>query len=299
MQALTPPRILLLLLLVLVPTQVSSICTPGFGTIQDVTTDPCVCFASGELPSGESTNRPTCDAHSGGNPFCHTTLQCESANPAPAFPSTKWRECDPAIDNNPTYICAACVGGFSNSETGCTPCPVNTYSPNGGASEADCVACPADRPAASEGSDREEDCGVASVETCFLAKLIDTWGDGWQGNKLSISNDNGEVLFGNIGGLFLNGGTTTEGPFCFTGCRCWTAISGGGVNAYETRWELDIGGHVVAEAEGDEEVRFCAGVCSTNCEAGEQPNAFDDGCEPCKSGWFSDTRGGESCEACR
>jgi len=47
--------------------------------------NPCFC-----IESGTYTGRPGCDSHSGGIDFCRTTLQCLTANEAPAKPETTW-----------------------------------------------------------------------------------------------------------------------------------------------------------------------------------------------------------------
>ena len=61
------------------------------------------------------------------------------------------------------------------------------------------MKCPAERPAAGEGSKRAEECGLR--EMCFMAKLKDSSNDGWNGNKLVLTNDfTGELVFDNIWG---------------------------------------------------------------------------------------------------
>ena len=109
MTFLTP---LIILLSTLSPPGTSSLpCPAGQGSVQDLTTDPCVCIASGTY-----TGRPDCKDQTNGIDFCHSTLDCESANETPALPETTWRPCDPAVDYNPVYECAPCEeGGCSDS----------------------------------------------------------------------------------------------------------------------------------------------------------------------------------------
>ena len=309
-------------------------CPAGLGLFQDLTTFPCVCIASDSY-----TGRVGCNDHTNGNYFCHTTLDCESANEAPALPETTWRPCDPAVDNNPVYECGPCnEGWYSDSVSdACTPCPADSFNPSAGStSKNDCLACPAELPAAGEGSKSLDECELR--KTCFMANLADSYGDGWDSssgqNTLAVTNDLTDQVMFNIGAQFTDGGSRNDGPFCLAGCGCWTAQVGGGGDIGEVSWNLEIDSEIVAEAVEDEQVRLSTSVhgtgavlsappivtapslvhdtptssrlqasfclaCSTSCGVGQQPNANDDGCEPCPTNWYKDAEGGVFCSACK
>ena len=106
-----------------------------------------------------------------------------------------------------------------------------------------------------------------------MANLMAGSGNGWDGNTLTITNEHTlSPLFGNVGASFTTGSSRTEGPFCATGCGCFTAQAGGGYYLGGVSWSLEIDGETFAAGEDGEEARFCAGLCSTSCGVGEQPN---------------------------
>jgi len=272
-------------------------CSAGLTPVQDLTTNPCTCIASGSY-----TARPGCASHTGDGDaaFCHTPLLCETSNEAIAFPLTAWRPCDPSVDNIVVYVCVPCEKGHylytSEASSSCVPCPINTYNPSTGSTSLNsCLECPADLPSAAEGSASLESC--APPPTCFVAKLKDEGNDGWSGNELIITNYfTSEVAFA-IGAQFVGGESRTEGPFCVPGCGCWTAQAGGGTYTSEVSWSLERDEEVVAEGTAGAEASFCF-ACSTPCGVGEQPTLSDDGCMLCQADSYSETEGGELCEAC-
>ena len=119
------PHIFLSLILLPLSTPLS--CPSGQISVQNLTS-PCTC-----LSSFPGTDRIGCGKHTNAINFCHTSLDCATANPAPALPSTTWRECDPLTDNNFTFYCTdlECPAGlFVNTTTNattCDPCPPGTY----------------------------------------------------------------------------------------------------------------------------------------------------------------------------
>ena len=196
-------------------------------------------------------------------------------------------------------------GGYSDSVSeACTPCPVDSYNPSAGSKSLEaCLPCPDNFPSAAEGASSLDECGLR--ETCFIANLLDSWSDGWFETELTIAlsgvTTEATVLFDNVGAQFTSGPSWTEGPFCVTGCGCYTAQAGGG-SINEASWSLEIDtidGEIIAEAVKDEQASFCF-ACSTSCGVGEQPNTNDDGsCELCPKDSYSLTDGGEWCSACR
>ena len=94
--------------------------------------------------------------------------------------------------------------------------------------------------------------------------------------------------------------TAESFDFCGPCGTCFTGSVGGGSYTTETSWEiLDSSGAVVASASNDGAAAWCSGPCSsTICGEGQQPNAADDGCEPCEAGYFSDASGIQPCVPC-
>ena len=148
------------------------------------------------------------------------------------------------------------------------------------------------------------DCPPPSLESCFTAFLSDTYGDGWNGNVLTIENEGtGEVVHQ----LTQSGSITAhvEEAFevCFECGSCFAADVGGGSYGEETAWNIkDAQGSTIAEGSGAFGVTddsFCTGTCSsTVCEPGKQPNAEDNGCDECEPGKHSDSNGVERCKSC-
>ena len=124
---------------------------------QDFSLDPCACSASGVI-EGMDTGRRGCRSHNGRVAFCHTTLNCTTANKAPAFPKTKWRNCNTNTDNDPAYKCVPCIPGYSSNALSerCSPCPPATFAAHEEATS--CSQCPADRPTSEPGSTSINDC---------------------------------------------------------------------------------------------------------------------------------------------
>jgi hypothetical protein len=146
-----------------------------------------------------------------------------------------------------------------------------------------------------------DDCPVALPQECFIALLKDSYGDGWNGNVLTIEvEDTGEVVHQ----LTQSGSITAheEEPFdvCFVCGTCFSVQAGGGQYPTEISWRVTIaGGLPVALGEAYDDATFCTDSCSTTiCGAGSQPNAGDDGCEDCEAGRYSGTTSTDFCGDC-
>jgi hypothetical protein len=161
------------------------------------------------------------------------------------------------------------------------------------------------------------------LEECFTAFLSDSYGDGWNGNVLTIADEGtSEVVHqltqsGNIDAF-------AEEAFevCFECGSCFAADVGGGSFADETSWNIkDAEGGTLASGGGEDDDSgdddcggwfgwgcrrrlddnsntFCTSACfSTVCEEGQQPNR-DDECESCAAGKFKDAAGNAACVEC-
>ena len=138
-----------------------------------------------------------------------------------------------------------------------------------------------------------------TTHVCYTANLIDSYGDGWDSSKLTITNSDTGVTVQELaqsGSIAKN--TAESFEVCVDGCSCFTGQVGGGEYLEETSWNIQDGaGETVAEASNTGSASFCA-PCTTVCEEGKQPNAEDSGCEECVAGKFSDTTGGAACTSC-
>ena len=137
--------------------------------------------------------------------------------------------------------------------------------------------------------------------TCFTVNLIDSYGDGWNGNVLTIVDvATGETLDElTQSSSYIPSGVPESFDFCTPCGLCFTGSVGGGSYTHETSWEiLDMSGAVVASASNDGAAEWCSGCSSTICGVGQQPNAADDGCEPCEAGYYSDANGNQPCAPC-
>ena len=141
--------------------------------------------------------------------------------------------------------------------------------------------------------------GRKLVEVCYTANLYDSYGDSWNGNKLTIQDsDTGATVqeLTQSGSIAMN--TAESFSVCVDGCNCFTGQAGGGTYTAETSWNIEDGaGVTVAAASSSTSASFCT-ACMTVCEEGKQPNAEDNGCEECVAGKFSDTTGVAACTDC-
>jgi hypothetical protein len=140
--------------------------------------------------------------------------------------------------------------------------------------------------------------GRELTEVCYTANLYDSYGDGWDSSKLTITNSDTGVTVQELaqsGNIAKN--TAESFSVCIDGCGCFTGQVGGGSYLEEKSWNIQDGaGETIAEASNTGSASFCI-ACSV-CEEGKQPNADDNGCEGCVVGKFSDTAGVAACMNC-
>ena len=131
----------------------------------------------------------------------------------------------------------------------------------------------------------------------FASQL--TYGDGWNGNQLTLTNEGtGETVhvLTQSGDIAKN--TTEAFEICFTTGACYEGQVGGGYYTYETSWNIIDGeGTIVVEASSSRSSSFCIPF-QTICGEGYQPNANDDGCEACPEGKYSGISGVDVCAPC-
>jgi len=78
----------------------------------------------------------------------------------------------------------------------------------------------------------------------------------------------------------------------------YLGIVWGGSYLYNTAWRLETAaGGVIAEAEGGDGTKFTL-ACATVCEAGENVNEADNGCEPCAAGSSGTGGNDQDCSPC-
>ena len=168
--------------------------------VQDMD-DPCACDIDGFV-NNMLTYRPTCRDHvaEGSGTTCYVLPECEAATESSDFPGTKWRPCDPVLDNHLAYHCEPCPPGhysIDNSPGKCLPCAANEYNPNEGATDASaCLPCPSDTPWSEEGSAScsppPESCVRLSVEGCGQT----TWGASVSGEYEIYEGECGDATEG-------------------------------------------------------------------------------------------------------
>ena len=166
------------------------------------------------------------------------------------------------------------------------------------------------------------DCPVPGTEECFTAFLSDTYGDGWNGNVLTIENEGtGEVVHQLTQSAGIAAHAEEAFEVCFECGSCFVADVGGGTYAEETSWTIKNSEGDTLASDGDEDFQddydymdcvlfglgcgrrltdnsFCTSPCfSTVCEEGQQPSR-DEECELCVAGKYKDTAGNAACVEC-
>ena len=89
---------------------------------------------------------------------------------------------------------------------------------------------------------------------CFMVKMDDSWGDGWNGAAYTITGTNGEVQATGT----LDGGASDTDSLCDLPNGCYTIAVSEGEYPSEVSWEVTQGGVVKAEGGAGETV---SGVC--------------------------------------
>lgn len=141
---------------------------------------------------------------------------------------------------------------------------------------------------------------VCDPAACVTANLMDSYGDGWNLNVLTIVDEaTGATLQELTQSGSIAEGTAESFDFCTPCGLCFTGSVGGGSYTAETSWViLDSSGAVLASESSVGVAEWCISCASAVCGEGEQPNAADDGCEPCEEGYFSDASGSQPCVPC-
>jgi hypothetical protein len=185
--------------------------------------------------------------------------------------------------------CEPCVAGkysSTNDNSVCASCDEDTFSEVGGAASADvCLPC-------EEGTTSSSGASSCSQVFCFTAYLVDSFGDGWGGDKLWIKDEASDKVLHELQqscyapspcasmGITANVPESFE-DICFVGCgNCYVGELTGFDNGERSWYLLDGEDAEVAGSEGSG--MFCTEACQDSvCGPGEQPNAEDDGCDPC------------------
>jgi len=132
--------------------------------------------------------------------------------------------------------CKACPKGSYGISGNCHICPYNTYGDVIGSAQ--CTACPSNT-ISGPGSIGNEQC-IPGI--CLEVILYDTYGDGWNGNKLRLFDENhpgeGEE---SASFTFSYGFQKSKTVFLPTD-RCYFGITSGGTYLKETSWKLTIPG---------------------------------------------------------
>jgi hypothetical protein len=101
-------------------TEVVTTCDAGSGYVlsDDVSSDPCACDMDGIIDLID-TGRGSCKDHgTSDGVVCYVSDLCSEATPSGAFPGTRYRSCDPSLDN--TRVCAVCEPGKVSKEISIT-----------------------------------------------------------------------------------------------------------------------------------------------------------------------------------
>jgi len=150
------------------------VCEPGYFEIEN-SADPCACDLDGVV-NGIDTGKATCKSHTSGfDPSCYVRPECTSATASGSFPGTKFRDCDPLLDN--LGACSACPPGSFTSASGslaCIPCQAGSYSTSNSSSS--CTLCPASTYGIEAGATACSPCAyntTAGSTTCPILPIND------------------------------------------------------------------------------------------------------------------------------
>jgi hypothetical protein len=201
-----------------------------------------------------------------------------------------------AADNSTTFEYAFTIGDF---ECGCTDdfaCNFDGVAPdwveNGTCEYITCAGCTDPENCFYDGPEFTIDDGSCCTDNCITIQMYDSWGDGWQGNTLTIKDLEGNVIqTATI--TFAQGASNTE-----VGCLpdgCYTVECGGGFSPSEVSWDLlgvyggmlsgGVQGATYFSVGGNNCIEGCAISCACNYDAAVNiPNLDDctfDGCGGC------------------
>jgi hypothetical protein len=111
-------------------------------------------------------------------------------------------------------------------------------------------------------------CEESVSEVCFTANLMDSYGDGWNGNKLTIANSGEGVIVqelaqsGSSGGCNSGCETTQSFEVCFECGESYSAQVEGGQYPQETSWNIKNGETTVASGSNEDIGNFATPACS-------------------------------------
>jgi len=126
--------------------------------------------------------------------------------------------------------------------------------------------CPGEDDADGKKTDDADDVSCASDETKYRLVMFDSFGDGWDLTKLSISpeNDSSNVIFS--GGL-KDGAQGTEYICLSSSSTCYQVNVGGGIWGNEVSWEIrPLSEGTKSLAEGSSPMDCTFSVAGTACE---------------------------------
>jgi len=128
--------------------------------------------------------------------------------------------------------------------------------------------------------------GCTAGSSAVMMDMVDTFGDGWNGNTYSITDlDGNEVAAGDLNGAECGDGTDVGfDVFCLPN-GCYTMVVGGGAFANEVQWTLmdSNGGTIVNGSTGTFSFTIGGGVCGctddTACNYDAAATTDDGSCE--------------------
>jgi hypothetical protein len=183
-----------------------------------------------------------------------------------------------AADNSTTFEYAFTIGDF---ECGCTDdfaCNFDGVAPdwveNGTCEYITCAGCTDPENCFYDGPEFTIDDGSCCTDNCITIQMYDSWGDGWNGNTLTIKDLEGNVIqTATI--TSAQGASNTE-----VGCLpdgCYTVECGGGSFASEVSWDLlgvyggtlsgVVQGATYFSVGGNNCIEGCSILCACNYDA--------------------------------
>ena len=181
-----------------------------------------------------------------------------------------------SADNSTTFEYAFTVGDF---ECGCTDdfaCNFDGVAPdwveNGTCEYITCAGCTDPDNCYYDGPEFTIDDGSCCTDNCITIQMYDSFGDGWNGNTITISDLDGNVI--QTAG-FSSGSSATD-----VGCLpdgCYTVSCGGGSFASEVSWDLlgvyggaisgVVQGATYFSVGGNNCIEGCSILCACNYDA--------------------------------
>lgn len=179
-------------------------------------------------------------------------------------------------DNSTSFSYAFTIGDF---ECGCTDdfaCNFDGVSPdwveNGTCEYMTCAGCTDPENCFYDGPEFTIDDGSCCTENCITIQMYDSWGDGWNGNVLTIKDLDGNVI---QTATIASGASATD-----VGCLpdgCYTVECGGGSFASEVSWDLlgvyggtlsgVVQGATYFSVGGNNCIEGCSILCACNYDA--------------------------------